>query len=505
MARSSRRLIIPAVASLLLIMGITTAWLFARTPAALAGGNLVTNPGFETGNLNGWSCDAGTTVVTSPVHSGSYAAQLNPTNSTTGQCTQTISVQPNTAYTLSGYVDGPYAYLGITGGSSTWTTSSSFAQLTVPFTTGAGVTSVTIYVHGWYAQASVGVDDVVLSGPGGSATATPGATATPTQVPTHTPTPGPTATPQPTATPCTGCGGSLPRHELTGYWQDYTNGATPLRLSDVPSAYDLIAVAFGDADPSHPGGVTFSLDSGLSSALGGYSTANFISDIQTLHSRGQKVILSIGGQNGNVDLSSASPNISNFVNETASLLTEYGFDGIDIDLESGINVANLTTALQQLQQRVGASFILTLAPQTLDVQPGGAYLQLINNIKSIITVVHTQYYNSGSMNGCDGNLYYEGTEDFETALACILLQTLRPDQVALGLPASTSAAGSGYVNPSVVNNALDCLARGTNCGGFHPSTTYPAIRGAMTYSINWDAANGYNFANTVKPHLATLP
>jgi chitinase len=262
---------------------------------------------------------------------------------------------------------------------------------------------------------------------------------------------------------------------------------------------------WGDADPSHPGGVTFSLDSGLSAALGGYSQANFISDIQTLHSRGKKVILSIGGQNGNVDLSSASPNISNFVNETASLMSQYGFDGIDIDLESGIIVPNLTTALQQLQARIGSGFILTLAPQTLDVQPGGAYLQLINNIKSIITVVHTQYYNSGSMNGRDGNVYFEGTADFETALACILLQTLRPDQVALGLPASTSAAGGGYGNPSVVNNALDCLARGANCGSFQPATMYPSIRGAMTYSINWDASNGYNFANTVKPHLATLP
>ena len=26
----------------------------------------------------------------------------------------------------------------------------------------------------------------------------------------------------------------------------------------------------------------------------------------------------------------------------------------------------------------------------------------------------------------------------------------------------------------------------------------------MTWSINWDASNGYGFANTVKPHLATL-
>jgi chitinase len=31
------------------------------------------------------------------------------------------------------------------------------------------------------------------------------------------------------------------------------------------------------------------------------------------------------------------------------------------------------------------------------------------------------------------------------------------------------------------------------------------VRGAMTWSINWDASNGYAFANTVGPHLDTLP
>jgi len=35
------------------------------------------------------------------------------------QCTQTISVQPNSAYTLSAYVQGAYVYLGATGYSST--------------------------------------------------------------------------------------------------------------------------------------------------------------------------------------------------------------------------------------------------------------------------------------------------------------------------------------------------------------------------------------------------
>jgi hypothetical protein len=124
-------------------------------------GNLVTNPGFETGTLSGWTCNATGSVVSSPVHSGGHALRLSPTNSDDAQCTQTITVQANHTYTLSAYVQGNYAYLGVNGGSSNWTISTSYTLLSVTFTTGAS-TSITIYVHGWYAQGAVYVDDVTL-------------------------------------------------------------------------------------------------------------------------------------------------------------------------------------------------------------------------------------------------------------------------------------------------------------------------------------------------------
>ena len=127
------------------------------------GGGSLTNAGFETGSLSPWTCTGGSAVVSSPVHSGSHALQVVPSSSSTGECDQTVTLSPNHAYTLTGWVQGPYAYIGVTGGASasTWSNSSSWNQLTTTFTTGSSGT-VTVFVHGWYGQADVGADDFTL-------------------------------------------------------------------------------------------------------------------------------------------------------------------------------------------------------------------------------------------------------------------------------------------------------------------------------------------------------
>jgi chitinase len=303
-----------------------------------------------------------------------------------------------------------------------------------------------------------------------------------------------------------GCAtGPLPRHFLTGYWQDFDNPARALRLSAVPDEYDLIAVAFGEAT-TRPGEVAFGVDPGLSASLGGYTDAQFRTDLAGLHAKGKKVILSVGGQNGTIQVSDTT-SATLFADSVQALINTYGFDGVDIDLENALNPTFMEQALRRLRATAGPDLIITLAPQTIDMQStAGSYFQLALKIEDILTVVHTQYYNSGSMLGCDQRVYGQGSVDFITALACVQLENgLRPDQVALGLPAGQGAAGSGIVPPSTVDNALDCLARGTNCGTFRPPRTYPDIRGAMTWSINWDVTDGGGFAQTVGPHLDALP
>jgi hypothetical protein len=84
-------------------------------------------------------------------------------SSDTAQCDQTVAVRPNTTYSLGGWVRGANVYLGVNGGTSTWTTSpSGYSPLTVSFTTGPSQTSATVYVHGWYAQGGYYADDITL-------------------------------------------------------------------------------------------------------------------------------------------------------------------------------------------------------------------------------------------------------------------------------------------------------------------------------------------------------
>jgi 3D (Asp-Asp-Asp) domain-containing protein len=129
----------------------------------------LTNGGFESGAVTPWTCDAGTAaVVASPAHTGTHALGITPTSSDDAQCTQTVTVQPNHTYTLTDWVRGNFAYLGVTvpggTGASTFTQAATgYTQLTTSFTTTATTTSVTVFVHGWYSQGAVDVDDVALS------------------------------------------------------------------------------------------------------------------------------------------------------------------------------------------------------------------------------------------------------------------------------------------------------------------------------------------------------
>lgn len=572
--------------------------LVASAPAAgAADADLARNGSFEAG-LDGWSCTGGSgAVVSTPVHGGTSALKATPAGSDNAKCSQTVTVKPDSTYTLSAWVQGSYVYLGASGTGttdvSTWTQSAgAYTKLSTTFRTGAATTSVSVYTHGWYGTPAYYADDLTLVGPGGEPVVVPAAptgltagTATASAVPlSWTAAAGATgynvyrggtkvlsasgtsatvtglaastaysfqvtavnaagesaksAAVSATTTAGGGGGGNgdLPAHALVGYLHSsFANGSGYTRMADVPDSWDVINLAFGEPTSVTSGDIRFSLCP-AAECPGVESEAEFKAAIKAKQAAGKKVLISIGGQNGQVQLASTAAR-DTFVTSVSKIIDTYGLDGLDIDFEGhslSLNtgdtdfrsptspvIVNLISAVKSLKAKYGAGFVLTMAPETFFVQLGyqyygsgpwggqdpraGAYIPVIHALRDDLTLLHVQDYNSGSIMGLDNQYHSMGGADFHIAMTDMLLtgfpvagdQTrvfpaLRPEQVAFGLPASTQA-GNGHTSPAEVTKALNCLTKKTDCGSYQTHGTWSGLRGLMTWSINWDRFNNWEF------------
>ncbi|MFI0480843.1 chitinase [Actinomadura sp. 9N215] len=580
---------------------VLTAGLLVGLPSPANAENVLANAGFENGSLSGWTCAGGGSVVTGPVRTGSYALAGGVTAGSTGQCTQTVSVQPNTAYSLSAWVRGSYVYMGVTGGASTWTPSASdYTRLSVSFTTGADQKTAEIFLHGWYGNGAYHADDVVLDGPGGEPQpGVPGAPAGPkvgavtddsialswepasgtvtgyrvyegstvraTVTGTSTTISGLAACSShsytvaayndvgesPKSVPVGGRTGGcadtgIPKHALIGYLHaSFANGSGYIRMADVPDAWDVIDLAFGEPTSVTSGDIRFNRCP-VSECPNVESEEEFTAAIRAKQAQGKKVLISIGGQNGQVQLTSAGARDA-FVRSVSAIIDRYGLDGLDVDFEghslylnSGDTdfrnpttpvIVNLISALKTLKAKYGQDFVLTMAPETFFVQVGyqfyggagggdgrtGSYLPVIHAMRDDLTILHVQDYNSGPVMGLDGQYKNMGGPEFHIAMTDMVkagfpvaktghtFPGLRPDQIGIGLPAAVSA-GNGHTPPAQVHQAVNCLVKGTGCGSYTlRGGTSPALRGLMTWSINWDRYYKWEFMNAHEPFLNGLP
>jgi chitinase len=324
----------------------------------------------------------------------------------------------------------------------------------------------------------------------------------------------------------------LPAHVLVGYWHNFDNGSGFIKLRDVPGKWDVINVAFAEpADASQKQ---------VFEPFGYPSPMEFARDVAILKSRGQKVLISIGGANGHVELKTDAQKQS-FIDSLGGIVQRFGFDGIDIDFEGQSLyldpgdtdvkhpttpvLVNLIAAIRSLHQRFGPGFMVTMAPETFFVQVGyatyggraGAYLPVIHAIRDILTFLQVQQYNSGPVMGLDDQFHFMGGAEFHVVMGDMVMRgfplgknpanmfpPLRQDQVVLGLPAAVYA-GNGYTSAEEVHKAVSCLVSGTDCGSYKPAGTYPRLRGLMTWSINWDRFTSNGFSDPHRAFLDALP
>ena len=338
---------------------------------------------------------------------------------------------------------------------------------------------------------------------------------------------------------------------ILGYAHSWENTGAPfLYFRDMlTSKYNVVMYSFIETVGQNGYTPQLTINTPRYLTGGSFDSQLLKDDINSLRSQGIPVIVSIGGQNGHVELSTTAQK-DEFVQGLKDIVDEYKFDGIDLDFEGGSmnfgagaltdfsstgiaafpKLNNVVNAFKELKTHYGSNFILTAAPETQYVQGGynryddthGSFLPVIHNLRSELDLLMVQLYNTGSLNGLDGNVHGPPpSPDFLTSMTDMLITgfnvastgvnflALPASKIMVGIPACPSAGG-GYITPAETIKALDYLRFGTSFSGRNydlENGAHPSLRGVMTWSVNWDAAancasayefstNYYNYFNS---------
>lgn len=270
----------------------------------------------------------------------------------------------------------------------------------------------------------------------------------------------------------------------------------------------------------------------------GFDTEQFKGDIADLQSQGRKVMISLGGGGQHFTLADAK-RVPNFVASVTRIVTEYGFNGIDIDFESPSlsidpgdtdfqhpttpSIVNLIAALRQLRDHFGPRFMTSLVPEGTQIPSGypsyggqfGSYLPITYAIRDFLSFIDVQDYNTPPLEGLDGEIYQPGTVDYHAAMTELLLHGFNvggdPNHPFPAVPAAKVAVGflTGDTTPAVVCQAMDYIITGRAPAGttykLREPAGYPGMIGAMFWTIDADRRGNYNFSNAVGPQLHGYP
>jgi chitinase len=270
--------------------------------------------------------------------------------------------------------------------------------------------------------------------------------------------------------------------------------------------------------------------------------------IKALQAAGLKVLISIGGADAtepgttvNFHQISGGANFTQkFTKGIEKLVSTYGFDGIDIDLEQGFtsdgspsDVDNMAAVIKALRKD-NPDLLISLVPQAENVAPQqtqGKFINIYSSYSNLalqtykeITWSGVQIYNTGGMNGINGQLYSNmdpKNVNFSVAMGVDMLAdwpsklpdgrdtgfppykaVLRDDQVLLGYPAPDSRGASDGGPPkdnSVIKRIIGCLKGGFSqpslCDGYTPPKNYPNLGGVFEWELTYDQDNSFRFAS----------
>ena len=333
----------------------------------------------------------------------------------------------------------------------------------------------------------------------------------------------PTASPLPQMHPPNG-------HQLIGYWDGHSS-AQMLPLRDVSPQWDVVIVAFAPPVKGSTSRLFFVPPIGQ-------TPEQFKSDIAYLQGKGKKVLISLGG-GGEVVVLNTPEDLRNFVSSVSAIVQQYGFDGVDLDLETPSlilqpgdtdfrrpttpSIVNLIAAMQQLHRRFGPKFMIAEVPEGPQVPAGmetyagqfGSFLPVIYGTRDILSFVDVQNYNTPPLAGLDGNYYMPETSDYYVAMAEMMVRGFpvarNPQQFFPPLPPQKVAIGfmAGPPELPTIESALRYIIQGKPYAdreyNLRKPAGYPAFNGAMFWNIESDWWDNYQMSNTIGPLLHSLP
>uniref|UniRef100_A0A0W0FAU0 chitinase n=1 Tax=Moniliophthora roreri TaxID=221103 RepID=A0A0W0FAU0_MONRR len=178
-------------------------------------------------------------------------------------------------------------------------------------------------------------------------------------------------------------------------------------------------------------------------------------DIKACQAKGKIVTLSLGGATGAVGFSSNDQAIG-FAKQIWDMflggqsdIRPFGdavLDGIDLDIEGGTSAhyATFVNTIRSYAKGANKKYYVTAAPQC--VFPDAALGEVLNSAE--FNAIYVQFYNNpcGLTHFSDATNWNFGLWDGWARSA----STNKDVKVYIGVPAATSAAGSGYVNPDTL-------------------------------------------------------
>ena len=257
--------------------------------------------------------------------------------------------------------------------------------------------------------------------------------------------------------------------------------------------YDTLVMAFGTIDGANVG-----INNGAFNPSP--TPEKLIADIKNAKKQGAKNILfSVGGGEINTYNPGNTPP-ADVARSLVSFLWEYGFTGIDFELEINCDADYLNRLCREIK-KCDSNLMLTAAPQINQSEHGGDLFLVAGTSHRVydLSIENRQFdrlfiqaYNKPWPEIAG---YNETELGFIPAAFKNLKRTIPKETlIAIGQPACINGAGTSIFNgPNAGNNIYHGLSK-----QYQLICDDPQFGGIMEWSINWDKAAGYPFIRAVR-------